>query len=125
MSKTSAETEAEQMPMNDMMPMAQENMVYQAMYPYVYMVCDQMDTYGVTMPTKDMLDKIRDGIYTDVSSIYPDMAEAVPEVTNNPNDPPFIDVRDYGRFDRDYGMYGHRRRSRGNLRDLLNILILS
>ena len=51
--------------------------VYYKLQPYIMMVCDQMDTYGTTMPSQEMIERMFDNIYDDLCALYPDIADFV------------------------------------------------
>lgn len=87
--------------------------VYYMVMPYVVTMCDQMDAYGGTMPTQEMVDQMTDHIYNNVCRMRPDMAECKmsQETINMPYDNPL----GYGR--------GHRQPN--TFRDLITILLLS
>ena len=94
--------------------------VYYKLNPYIMNVVDQMDAYGY-MPTQEMMDRISDGIYEDMTRMYPDMVEyARSQETMASSDPAVMDVIN-GDFDR----FRHGFRRRGLLRDLIDILLLS
>ncbi len=83
--------------------------IYYRVQPFVMGVCDQMKAYGGVMPSSEVIGNIADNIYTDVMTMYPDLAEyvggdAVPTIT------PF---------------YRPRFRRRGFFRDFVEILLLN
>lgn len=96
--------------------------IYYKLQPYIVMVCDQIDPFGTTMPTQDMLDRISDSIYDDMCKRYPDLAEYARSQEDKANLDPIIQTVRYG-YDPD--MYGWRFRRRGLFRDLIDILLLS
>lgn len=133
--------------MNQMMPMTpmmKENMAYRLVYPeifyrlqpFVMVACDQMDIGGNFLPTQEMVEQVTDGIYNDVTQMYPELADNM--YSQNPgnnndmpvNDPPYAPVfNGFGRgfrgrdFDQDF--FPRRFRRRGSLQDLISILLLS
>lgn len=120
-------------------PVMKEAVAYRAMYPEVYfklkpyiiMACDQMDAYGIAMPTQQQLDKMSDAIYDDACKMHPDMAEYMRSgekkagVDDDPPDDPPPFMRDGFDFDRGFD-FGRRRffRRRGLGRDLISLLLL-
>ncbi len=60
-----------------------EVMAYEMVYPEIYYkvqpfimgVCDQMEAFGGVMPSIEVIERIADNIYTDVITMYPDLAE--------------------------------------------------
>ncbi|MGI6732594.1 MAG: hypothetical protein ACOX4J_04500 [Anaerovoracaceae bacterium] len=60
-----------------------EIMAYELVYPEIYYkvqpfimgVCDQMEAFGGMMPSLEVIERIADNIYTDVLTMYPDLAE--------------------------------------------------
>jgi hypothetical protein len=131
-----------------MQPMMAEATKYQAMFPevfykmqpYIMMACDMMDSYGVAMPTREMVDNMSDGIYNDMTSMYPELAgylgnSDAARKDDPPGDPPG-DPPAFGRgfggrgfggqggFDGGRGGFGGGFIRRGLPRDLLQILLL-
>jgi hypothetical protein len=112
--------------------MMENMMTYQLVYPeifyklqpFIMMVCDQMDAYGSTMPSQEMIEQMTDNIYDDICRMYPDIAEYVNKndnmVKNNLRTDETI-ARFPGMYDRDR----RRFRQRGLFRDLIDILLLS
>jgi hypothetical protein len=96
--------------------------IYYKLQPYVIMICDQLDSFGSTMPTQDMLDNISNSIFDDISKRYPDLAEYARTQEARADSDPVIQT---ARFDDDPPMFGWRFRRRGLFRDLIDILLLS
>ena len=105
------------------------SMAYQVVYPevfyklqpYIMMVCDQMDTYGSAMPTRETVEYLTDCIYDDVCRMHPDMVEYVRENSQNAG----LEAETMAPiFDRDRD-FRRRFRRRGIFRDLIDILLLS
>jgi hypothetical protein len=118
--------------MADTMPKTMDNMTYLLVYPevyyrvqpYVMMVCDQMDSYSMMMPSQEMVEQMSDGIYEDMRRMYPDMVEYANDSEKKAKeDPPFIEVQTF--YGRGFGMFGRHGRRRGPVRDLIDILLLS
>lgn len=49
--------------------------VYYKVQPFVMMACDEMESHGGEMLTRDMVRHISDQIYEDVCRVHPDLAE--------------------------------------------------
>ena len=102
--------------------------VYYKLQPYIMMVCDQMDTYGTTMPSQEMIERMSDNIYEDMCAMYPDIADYV-RSTERTADMEAVEtitpLRSFGSRGRDFGRPGGRFRRRGVFRDLIGILLLS
>ncbi|NLY71751.1 MAG: hypothetical protein GX076_08780 [Clostridiales bacterium] len=86
--------------------------IYYKIQPFVLMMCDEMDAYGTGMPTQEMIDHMTDHIYDNLCRMYPELRESAEETAKEVN----VQFRPYG--------YGRRRR-RGFLGDLINILLLT
>jgi hypothetical protein len=86
--------------------------IYYKIQPYVVMMCDEMDAYGTGMPSQEMLDQMTDRIYDNLCRLYPELNESVEETAKEVN----VLISPY--------RYGRRRR-RGVLGDLINILLLT
>ncbi len=95
--------------------------VFYKLHPYIMMICDQMDTYGSSMPTQEMVEQMTDCIYDDICRMYPDMAEYARNNEKKGNDDPAA-IEVISRFP---GMFRPRFRRRGLFRDLIDILLLS
>jgi hypothetical protein len=93
--------------------------VYYKVQPYIIMMCDEMDAYGTTMPSQEMIEEMTDRIYDDVCTMYPELSDYAAETAVE------VQWSPYG----GYGGYGYRRRRprrrTGFLGDLINILLLS
>ena len=92
--------------------------IYYKIQPYVVMMCDEMDVYGTTMPSQEMIEQMTDNIYNNICRIYPDMGECSSETVKEVQLGLSVYPYPYG-----YG-YGRNRRG-GFLGDLINILLLS
>ena len=104
--------------------------VFYKLQPYILMVCDQLETYGYSMPTQEMAQQMTDFIYEDVMRMYPELAGYARNYEQD--DGPVAEV--FNQFPGGYsqGFYGQRQpffgnqfRRRGLFRDLIDILILS
>jgi len=104
------------------MPLIKYQMLYPEIFyklqPFIMMVCDQME-YSSVMPNMEMVQQMTDGIYDDVSQMYPDLVEYMRSNDQMANDDP---PENRG-FDRDR-RFGNRFRRRGSFRDLIDILLL-
>lgn len=106
-----------------------EAKAYQALYPeivyklqpYILMACDEMDTYGIAMPTQQQMENMSDSICENVCRMYPDMRSYLHSgdtASDPPDDPPFVPTA-YRRG------FGGRFRRRGIGRDLIDTLLLA
>lgn len=107
--------------------MAEEPLSNRAIYPEIYfklkphidMACDQIGTYGGSMPTQAQLEQVSDGIFDDFCNMYPDMADYMHKDDPAGDPPPFR-----GGFRRGFRPgFGFRRRGLG--RDLIDSLLLA
>jgi hypothetical protein len=92
--------------------------IFYKIQPYIMMVCDQLDAFGSTMPSQEMLDNIVDSIYDDICKRDPNLAEYLRNQEANP-------AMQSAKPDADPPPYGWRFRRRGIPRDLIEILLLS
>lgn len=98
--------------------------IYYKLQPYVMMVCDQLESFGTTMPSQEMLDNISDSIYDDMCKRYPDLAEYARTQEAKANSDPAIQAARFGDDPPPFG-FGFGFRRRGLARDLIEILLLS
>lgn len=94
--------------------------IFYKIQPYILMICDQMDTYygDKNAPTQEMLDKISEDLYKIIMEMYPELEEYARKNTGTePTVSQVITTSPY--------FYGRGYRSRGLLRDLVDILFLS
>jgi hypothetical protein len=107
------------------MPMMANSVVYPEVFyklqPYIMMACDRMDTYGSMMPTQEMVEQMSDGIYDNVSRMYPEMAEYANNYDKKMKDDQTVETVLFGRGP----FFGFGFRRRGLFRDLIDILLLS
>ena len=89
--------------------------VFYKLQPYIMMLCDQLDTFGDTVPNQSMIEQMTDNIYNDVMDMYPELNEYARG----------FDDRAAETIARTPGFYGRRYRRRGLFRDLIDILFLS
>ena len=104
--------------------------VFYKLQPYILMVCDQLETYGYTMPTQQIAQQMTDYIYDDVMRMYPEIGEYVKDYEQETE--PVAEVFNQfpggysrGYFGRSQPFFGRGFRRRGLFRDLIDILILS
>lgn len=91
--------------------------VYYKLQPYIMLVCDQMDTYGDMMPTRDMAEQITDQIYDDCCRMYPELENYIGQDGNMKTGGNPVEV---------FNGFGNPRfRRRGLGRDLIDILLLT
>lgn len=105
-----------------MAAMREYQMVYPEIFyklqPYIMMICDQLDSYGDTMPNQEMIEQMTDNIYSDIMEMYPDIAEYVRNYESN-------SASSAETIARVPSFYRRRYRRRGLFRDLIDILFLS
>jgi hypothetical protein len=90
--------------------------IYYKLQPHIMMACDEMDMYGITMPSKKMIMCMCSRICDNVCKMYPEMVKYDMEYSagemSDPDPEPGFDE------------FGHRMR-RGPFRDFLAFLLLS
>lgn len=101
---------------NDTNNNAAYEMVYPEIYyrvlPFVAGVCDQVIAYGGAMPSSEVIERIADSIYTDVTTMYPDLVDYVGD-SDAVAQPVFANIS------------SRRFRRRGLFRDFIQILLLN
>lgn len=92
--------------------------IFYKLQPYIMMVCDQLDVYGDSMPTQNMIEQMTNNVYSDILEMYPDIAEYVRESENSGKNSMETITRPRRYYNCCY-------RRRGIFRDLIDILFLS
>lgn len=101
--------------------------IYYRVQPFVMAVCDQMKAYGGVMPSAEVIESIADNIYTDVITMYPDLAEYAGDAVASASAARMWPMGD----DPNYAQptiapfYRRRFRRRGVFRDFVEILLLN
>ncbi|HAF60144.1 MAG TPA: hypothetical protein PLD22_00815 [Bacillota bacterium] len=98
--------------------------IYYKVQPFIMEICDQLEAYGGTMPSMEVIERLVDSIYTDLLTMYPDLSEYAGGDTATTSVSELSGSQDYAQ-PVTVPFFRRRFRRRGLFRDFIQILLLN